>query len=140
MAAVSATTTSGGAKAQVIPSFHAGGGFVLDDEEFGDFILSGMALTTADMKLEAFAHTRSQTTAPKDAPRGASPSLDPQRSECNRQVRLPESFTLDEMVPISSMVPPSKVEAPSNQSAQGSASPVEASIVVHDTATSVCQA
>jgi hypothetical protein len=85
MAAMSATTTSRGTKAQVTPSFHAGGGFVPDDEEFGDFMLSGMALTAADMTLEAFAHTWSQTTAPKDAPRGASPSLDPQRGEGNRQ-------------------------------------------------------
>jgi hypothetical protein len=68
MAAMSATTTSGSVKAQVTPSFHAGGGFVPDDEDFGDFILSGMTLTMADMTLEAFAHTRSQTTAPKDAP------------------------------------------------------------------------
>jgi hypothetical protein len=42
MAAMSATTTFGGAKAQVTPSFHAGGGFVPDDEEFGDFMLSGI--------------------------------------------------------------------------------------------------
>jgi hypothetical protein len=77
----------------VIPSFHASGGFVSDDEEFGDFMLSDMALTAADMTLEAFEHTRSQTAAPKDAPRGVSPSLDPQRGEGNRQARLPESFT-----------------------------------------------
>jgi hypothetical protein len=83
MAAMSATTTSGGAKAQVAPSFHAGGGFVLDDEECGDFMLSGMALTAADMTLESFVHTRNQMAAPKDAPRGASPSLDPQRGENN---------------------------------------------------------
>jgi hypothetical protein len=84
MAAMSATTTFGGAKAQVTPSFYTGGGLVPDDEEFGDFMLSGMAFTTADMTLEAFSHTRSQTTTPKDAPRGASPSLDPQHSEGNR--------------------------------------------------------
>jgi hypothetical protein len=84
MAAMSATTTSGGAKAQVTPSFHAGGGFVPDDEDFGDFILSGMTLTMADMTLEAFAHTRSQTTAPKDAPWRTSPSLDLQHGEGNR--------------------------------------------------------
>jgi hypothetical protein len=40
-------------------------------------MLSGMAITAADFILEAFAHTRSQTVAPKEAPRGASPSLDP---------------------------------------------------------------
>jgi hypothetical protein len=43
-------------------------------------------------------------------------------------------------VPTSSMVPPSRVEAPSNRSAQGGASHVEASRVVHEAATSVCQA
>jgi hypothetical protein len=85
MAAMSATTTSRGAKAQVTPSFHVGGEFVPDDEEFGDFMLNGMALTEVDMTLEAFAHTWSQTATPKDAPRGASPSLDPQRGEGNRQ-------------------------------------------------------
>jgi hypothetical protein len=63
MAAMSATTTSGGSKTQVTPSFHTSGGFILDDEEFGDFMLSGMALTTADMTVEVFAHTRSQTAA-----------------------------------------------------------------------------
>jgi hypothetical protein len=83
IAAMSATTTSGGAKAQVTPSFYAGGRFVPDDEEFGDFMLSGMALTVGNMTLEAFAHTRSQTVAPKDVPRGSSPSLDPQRGEGN---------------------------------------------------------
>jgi hypothetical protein len=57
MAAMSATTTSGGAKTQVTPSFHVGGGFIPDDEEFGDFMLSGMALTAADMTMEVFAHT-----------------------------------------------------------------------------------
>jgi hypothetical protein len=140
MAAMSTTTTSGGAKAQVTPSFHAGGGLVPDDEEFGDFMLSGMALTEVDMTLEVFAHTWSQTMAPKDAPQGASPSLDPQRGEGNRQARFPESFTLDEMVPTSSMVPPSRVEALSNRSVQGSASHVEASRVVHEEAALVCQA
>jgi hypothetical protein len=68
MAAMSATTTSGGAKTQVIPNFHAGSGFIHDDEEFGDFMLSGMALTVADMTVEVFTHTQSQTAAPKDAP------------------------------------------------------------------------
>jgi hypothetical protein len=85
MEAMSATTTSGGAKSQVTPSFYAGGGLVLDDEEFGDFMSSGMALTAADMTLETFAYTRSQTVAPKDAPRGVSPSLNLQRSKGNRQ-------------------------------------------------------
>jgi hypothetical protein len=140
MAAMSATTTSRGAKAQVTPSFHVGGEFVPDDEEFGDFMLNGMALTEVDMTLEAFAHTWSQTATPKDAPRGASPSLDPQRGEGNRQAWLPESFTLDEMVPTSSMVPPSRMEALSNQLARGGARHVEASGVVYEAATLVCQA
>jgi hypothetical protein len=77
MAAMSATTTSGGAKPQMTPSFHARGGFVLDDEEYGDFVMSGMAFTTEDLTLEVFANTQSQTTAPKDTPRGASSNLDP---------------------------------------------------------------
>jgi hypothetical protein len=57
MAAMSATTISGSTKSQVAPSFPTGGRFVLDKEEFGDFMLSGTALTAADMVLEAFAHT-----------------------------------------------------------------------------------
>jgi hypothetical protein len=85
MAAMSITTTSGGAKTQVTPNFHAGGGFIHDVEEFGDFMLNGMVLTAADMTVEVFAHTWSQTAAPKDAPRGASPSLHPQRGQGNRQ-------------------------------------------------------
>jgi hypothetical protein len=84
MAAMSATT-SGGAKPQVTPSFHAGGGFGPDDEEYGDFMMSGMAFTAEDLTLEVFANTQSQTAAPKDTPRGASSNLDPQRGEGNRQ-------------------------------------------------------
>jgi ABC-type iron transport system FetAB permease component len=38
------------------------------------------------------------------------------------------------------MVPPSRVEAPSNRSTQGGTSHVEASRVVHEAATSECQA
>jgi hypothetical protein len=85
MAPMNATSTSRGAKLQVAPSFHVSGRFMLDDEEFGDFMLWSMALTVADMILEASARTRSLTTAPKEAPRGASSSLDPQRNEGNRQ-------------------------------------------------------
>jgi hypothetical protein len=87
-----------------VASFHADGGSLLDDEDFEHFMLSGMAITAADLTLEAFAYTRSQTAAPKEAPRGASPSLDPQGGDGNKQARLPESFTLGEVVPISSMV------------------------------------
>jgi hypothetical protein len=68
MAAMSATTTSGGAKPQVTPSFHVGGGFRPDDEEYGDFMMSGMAFTMEDLTLEVFANTRSETAAPKDTP------------------------------------------------------------------------
>jgi hypothetical protein len=68
MAAMSATTTSRGAKPQVTPSFHARGGFGPDDEEYGDFMMSGMAFTAEDLILEVFANTRSQTVAPKDTP------------------------------------------------------------------------
>jgi hypothetical protein len=42
MVAMSVTTTSGGAKPQVTPSFYAGGGFGPDNEEYGDFMMSGM--------------------------------------------------------------------------------------------------
>jgi hypothetical protein len=77
MAAMSVTTTCGGAKPQVTPSFHAGGGFGPDNEEYGDFMMSGMAFTTEDLTLEVFANTRSQTVAPKDTPRGTSSNLDP---------------------------------------------------------------
>jgi hypothetical protein len=83
MVAMSATTTSGSAKSQVTPSFHVRGGFVLDDEEYGDFMMSGMAFTIKDLTLEVFANTRSQTAAPKDTPRGASSNLDPQCGEGN---------------------------------------------------------
>jgi hypothetical protein len=96
MVAMSATTTFGGGKFVVIPSFHAGGGFVPDDDEYGDFILNGMALMAADMTLEACANTRNQTTAPKEVPRGTSSNLDPQHGEGSRQARLPELFILGE--------------------------------------------
>jgi hypothetical protein len=65
------------------PSFYAGGGFGPDDEEYRDFMTSGIAFTTEDLTLEVFANTRSQTAAPKDTPRGASSNLDPQRGEGN---------------------------------------------------------
>jgi hypothetical protein len=41
---------------------------VLDDEEYGDFMMSGMAFTTEDLTLEDFANTRNQTAAPKYTP------------------------------------------------------------------------
>jgi hypothetical protein len=77
MVAMSATINFGGPKPHDTPSFHAGGGSLPNDEDFEYFMLSGMAIITADLTLEAFAHTRSQTAAPKEALRGASPSLDP---------------------------------------------------------------
>jgi hypothetical protein len=77
MAAMNATTTSGGAKPHVTLSFYAGGGFGPDNEEYGDFMMSGMAVTAEDLTLEVFANTRSQTAVPKDTPRGASSNLDP---------------------------------------------------------------
>jgi hypothetical protein len=77
MVAMSTTTNFGGPKPHDTPSFHADGGSLPDDEDFEHFMLSRMAITAADLTLEAFAHTRSQTGAPKEAPRGASPSLDP---------------------------------------------------------------
>jgi hypothetical protein len=138
MAAINATTTSGGGKPVVTPNFHAGGGFVPDDDEFGDFMLRGMALTAVDMTLEAFANTRSQTTVPKDVPRGASSSLDPQRGEGSRQARLPESFTLDEWEPTSSMGPPSRVEALTAKTTCKGLPSEEASKVVREATTLVC--
>ena len=118
MAAMSATNTFGGAKPQVTPSFHAGGGFEPGIKEYGGFMMSGMAYTAKDQTLEALATTRSQGIAPKDVPRGVSLNLDPQRGEGNRQARLSESFTLKEMVPTTSMVYPSKAEASSNRPEQ----------------------
>jgi hypothetical protein len=140
MVAMSATTNSGGPKPHDTPSFHASGGPLPDDEEFEHFMLSGMAITAADLTLEAFAHTWSQTVAPKEAPRGASPSLDPQRGEGNKQARLPESFTLGEMVPTFSMVPPIRMRVPSAKVAQGGAELVEAPGVVSAAAARVYQA
>jgi hypothetical protein len=140
MAAMDATTTSGGGKSAVTPNFYVGGGFVPNDDEFGNFMLSSMALTAADMTLEAFANTRSQTMAPKDVPRGASSNLDPQRSEGSWQARLPESFYLGVLVPTSSMVPPSRVEAPATKTTHKGSPNEEASKVVCEAATLVCQA
>jgi hypothetical protein len=140
MAAMSAATTSRGAKPQVTPSFHTGGGFVPSNEEYGDFIMSGMAFTTEDLTLEVFVNTRSQTAAPKDIPRGAHSNLDPQHSEGNRQARLPESFTLKEMVPTTSMVYLSRVEASSNRPAQRGAKSTKASRVVQEAASLIYQA
>jgi hypothetical protein len=137
---MSATTNSGGPKPHDTPSFHVGGVPLPDDEEFEHFMLSGMAITAADLTLEAFAHTRSQTVSPKEAPRGASPSLDPQHGEGNKQARLPESFTLEEVVPTSSMVPPIRVRVPSAKVAQGGVESVEAPGVVSAAAARVYQA
>jgi hypothetical protein len=52
MTTMSATTTSGGAKPHVTPSFYAGGGFGPDNEEYGDFMISGMAITAENLTLE----------------------------------------------------------------------------------------
>ena len=83
MAAISATTTSGGAKPQVTPSFHTGEGFGLDNEEYEDFMMNGITFTAEDLTLEVFANTRNQTVVPKDTPWGVSLSLDSQRGEGN---------------------------------------------------------
>jgi hypothetical protein len=138
-AAMSATTTFGGAKPHVTPSFYAGGGFGPDDKEYGDFMMSGMAFTAEDLTLEVFANTPSQKAAPNDTPRGSSSNLDPQRGEGNRQAGLSESFTLEEMVPTTSMVYPLRVEASSNKSAQRGAKPTEASGVVQEAASLIYQ-
>jgi hypothetical protein len=48
---------------------------MLNDEEFIDFILSGMALTMVDLTLEALVRTWNQMAAPKEDPHGASLNL-----------------------------------------------------------------
>ena len=67
MEAMSANISSGSGKPQVTPSFHAGGRFRPDDDDFEDYMLSGMALATTCGSREAFALTRSQTPASKEA-------------------------------------------------------------------------
>jgi hypothetical protein len=129
-----------GAKPHVTPSFYTERGFEPDNEEYGEFMMSGMAFTAEDLTLEVFTNTRSQTAAPKDTPRGASSNLDPQRREGNRQARLPKSFTLEEMVPTTSMVYPSRVEASSTRPTQRSAKPTKASGVVQEAASLIYQA
>ena len=102
--------------------------------------MSGMAATATDLTLEALATTRSQGAVPKDVPRGASSNLDPQRGEGNRQARLPESFSLKEMVPTTSMVYPSRVEGSSNRPAQGNTNSTKVSGKVQEAASVICQA
>jgi hypothetical protein len=140
MAAMSATTTYGGAKPHVTPSFYIGKGFGPDNKEYGDFMMSGMAVMVEDLTLEVFANTRSQTAAPKDTPQGTSSNLDPQHGEGNRQARLPESFTLEDMVPTTSKVYPSRVEASSNRPSQRGAKPPKASGMVQEAASLIYQA
>jgi hypothetical protein len=140
MAAMRATANSRGPKPHDTPSFHTGGGSLSDDEDFERFMLSGMAITTVDLTLEAFVHTRSQTAAPKEAPRGADPSLDPQCDEGNMQAQLLESFTLGEVVPTSSMVLLIRMRIYSAKIAQGSTELVEVPRVVSEAAAWVCQA
>jgi hypothetical protein len=77
MVTMSTTTNFGGPKPHDTPSFHAGGRSLSNDEDFEHFMLSGMAITTADLTLEAFAHTQNQTAVSKEVPRGAIPILDP---------------------------------------------------------------
>jgi hypothetical protein len=77
---------------------------------------------------------------PKDTPRGASSNLDPQRGKGNRQARLPESFTLEKMVPTTSMVYPSRVEASSNRPTQRGTKPTKASGVVQEATSLIYQA
>ena len=117
--AMSATTNSKEPKPHDTPSFHAGGGFLLDDEDFECFMLSGMTITMADLTLEAFAYTRSQTVAPKEAPHGASSSLDPQHGKGNKQAWLPKSLTLGEVVPTTSMVSTIRVKVLSAKIVEG---------------------
>ena len=85
MAAMSPTTTSRSTNLQVTPSFHVGGGFGPYNEEYGDFMISGIAFIVEDPTLEVFANIRSQMAIPKDTLQGAGLNLDPQRGEGNRQ-------------------------------------------------------
>jgi hypothetical protein len=140
MVAMSATTNSRGPTPHDTPSFYAGGGSLPDDEDFERFMLSGMAITVADLTLEAFAYTWSQTAALKEAPCGASPSLDLQRGEGNKQAQLPESFTLGEVVPTSSIVLPISVRVLSAKIAQNGAEQVEGPRVVSEVVAWMCQA
>jgi hypothetical protein len=139
MVAMSTTTNSGGPKPHDTPSFHASGGSLPDDKDFERFRLSGMAIIAADLTLEAFAHTQSQTAVPKEAPHSASSNLDPQHGEGNKQARLPQSFTLGEVVPTSSMVPLIRVRVTSTKIAQSGIEQVEAPGVVSKAAAWVCQ-
>lgn len=75
MVAMSVPATFGGDQPQVAPNFHVGGGVMLNNEEFIDFILSGMALTMVDLTLEALIHIWSQMTIPKEDPHNASLNL-----------------------------------------------------------------
>jgi hypothetical protein len=59
MAAMSATTPFGVTKPHVTPSFYAGRGFGPNNEEYGDFMMSGMAFMVEDLIVEVFANTRS---------------------------------------------------------------------------------
>jgi hypothetical protein len=102
--------------------------------------MSGMVVTAENLTLEAFANTRSQTAAPKDTLRGASSNLDPQHGEGNRQARLLESFTLEEMVLTTFMVYPSRVEASSNRPSQRGAKIPKASGVVQEAVSLIYQA
>jgi hypothetical protein len=133
-------TTSGGAKPPITPSFYTGGGFGSSEAEYGDFMMSGMALVAEVTSLEALATTRRQAATSQDVSHGSSSRLDPQHGEGNWQVRLPESFELEEMVPTTSMVYPSRVEASTSKSAQGGARPVETTGVVQEAASIICQA
>ena len=103
-------------------------------------MLSGIAINAANLTLEAFVHTWSQTATPKEVLCGASLNLDPQRGAGNKQARLPKPFTLEEVVPTSSMVPPIRMKVPSTKIAQGCAEQVEVPRVVNEAAAWMCQA
>ena len=85
MEALSANTTSAIGKPQVSPIFHVGGDFRPNIDKLEDYMLSGMALSNANDFQETFALTQSQNLVTKEAPHGASPTLDPQHRTDNRQ-------------------------------------------------------
>lgn len=101
MAAISVTTEGGGASPKetkkITPSCCA---------EKNNHMLCGMAMGREGPSLKAYTQIGSQTINVLDVPHGVSLALDLLRGEEHRQVRLHESFTLEDMVPTSSMVPP----------------------------------
>lgn len=101
MVAINATMETRGTSSKeikkVIPSCNA---------KAYDHILCGMAMEGKRPNLEMYAHTSSQKINVPSVPHGSSSITNPLRGEAHWQVRLPESFIIENRVPTSSMVPP----------------------------------